>query len=451
MEAVVMRQNEKKTPDQEGEAFASMRRIARTNVQLEGVWLLLARGAWIAFVLAALGVFLLTLITTRGQGMTFCPFIVSCEVNPATAQALHHLNISPATYAAYNLALTLLQSLVFLGVGGFLFWRKSDEPIALVASFFLVSIGLAPFLTSATYPPAVLFLNIGVTCIFTGLGYFLVTFPDGRFVPRWTWLLVVLWAVRTLFYLIPGPANILSWPPALNAIDEVVSYGGALVVLVYRYVRVFSPSQRLQAKWLLFGFGGLFVVIILYDLIAYLLPGLATPDSLYLLAGGTLGMVTFLLIPLSVAMAILRARLWEIDVIIRRTLVYSTLTLLLVLLYWGLVLAFGSLLRGFLGQQQNPLVLVASTLLVAALFQPLRHGIQRVIDRRFYRRKYDAARTLEAFSATLRNEVDLDELREQLVTVVQETMQPAHISLWLRPTTPDRKGAPPWSGSPPAP
>jgi hypothetical protein len=336
-------------------------------------------------------------------------------------------------------------------VGGVIFCRKSNEPLGLVASFFLVSIALTPFLASATYPPEVLFLNIYVMCIFTALGYFLVTFPDGRFVPGWTWLLVVLWAVRTLFFVLPGPSNIAFWPPALNAIDEVLSYGGTLVLLIYRYVRVFGPSQRQQAKWLLFGFGGLFVVIILYDLIAVLVPGLATPNSLYLLAGGTLTMVTFLLIPLSVAMAILRARLWEIDVIIRRTLVYSVLTILLVLLYGGLVYAFGSLLRAFLGQQQNPLVIVASTLLIAVLVQPLRHGIQRVIDRRFYRRKYDAARTLTAFSATLRSEVDLDQLREQLVTVVQETMQPAHISLWLRPTTPNRKGAPPWSGSPPAP
>jgi hypothetical protein len=110
-----------------------------------------------------------------------------------------------------------------------------------------------------------------------------------------------------------------------------------------------------------------------------------------------------------------------------------------------------SLLRSFLGQQQNPLVIVASTLVIAALFQRLRRGVQRVIDRRFYRRKYDADRTLTAFSATLRSEVDLDQLCEQLVATVQETMQPAHISLWLRPTPPNRKGAPPWSGSPPAP
>jgi len=112
--------------------------------------------------------------------------------------------------------------------------------------------------------------------------------------------------------------------------------------------------------------------------------------------------------------------------------VYSTLTVILVLIYVGLVFIFGTLLRDFLGQQQNPLVIVASTLVVAALFQPLRHGIQRVIDRRFYRRKYNAAKTLEAFNATLREEVDLNQVREHLLSVVQETMQPAHVSLWLR-------------------
>ncbi|HEX6483755.1 MAG TPA: hypothetical protein VF043_33325 [Ktedonobacteraceae bacterium] len=423
-----------------------------TNLQLKGFWLLLARGAWLAFVLPELGMLLLVLLASRGQGMTFCPFImpVSCAVTPATAQALHHLGLSPATYDAYNLVLTLLESLAYLGVGGFLFWRASNEPIALVTSFFLVSIGLGPFLTSTAYHLDLLFVSVYVIAIFTALGYFLVTFPDGRFVPGWTWLLVVLWAVRTLLYLIPGPANIAFWPPALNIVDEAVSYGGALVVLVYRYRRVFRPAQRQQAKWVLFGFGTLLVVILLYDLIAVVVPGLAAPDSLYQLANTTLTALTFLLLPLSVAMAILRARLWEIDVIIRRTLVYSVLTLLLVLLYWGLVLALGSLLRGLLGQQQNPLVLVASTLLIAALFQPLRRGVQRVIDRRFYRRKYDAARTLAAFSATLRSEVDLDQVREQLVATVQETMQPAHLSLWLRPPA-TNKGASPWNSSPPVP
>ena len=382
--------------------------------------------------LVELLVLILTLVATRGQDLTICPFIVSCDVTPATAQALHQLSIAPTSYATYNLVLGLLQSLVFLIVGGFIFWRKPSEPVALVASFFLVGIGLGTIIPSTTYPPVVIFGYIGVPFIFAALGYFLVTFPDGRFDPRWSWVVVVLWMVQAIFYVIPGPFNIMYWPPLLAATEGLLTNGGAVGVFIYRYVRVFNFAQRQQAKWLFFGLAGLIVLTILYDLIGSLIPGLGAPDSLYQLANGTLTFVLFLFIPLSVAIAILRSRLWDIDVIIRRTLVYTILTVILALIYAGLVLGFGSLVRGLLDQQQNPLVIVASTLVIAALFQPLRHGIQRVIDRRFYRRKYDATKTVEAFSATLRNEVDLSQLREHLLAVVQETMQPTHVSLWLR-------------------
>jgi hypothetical protein len=396
----------------------------------------MARGAWIGYMLVSLLVLLLSLVATRGQVLTICPFIVNCAVTPATAQALHHLSISLASYATYNLVLALLQSLVFLGVGGFIFWRKSSEPVALVASFFLVSIGLTPFFPPAppsTYPPEMILLNIYGLCIFTALGYFLLTFPDGHFVPRWSWLLVVLWLVQAIFNEIPGPYNINSWPPLLNAAEELLTYGGTLGVLIYRYVRVLSSSQRQQAKWLLFGFGGVFVLDFLYSFIGSLVPGLGAPDSSYQLANGALTTLTFLFVPLSVGVAILRARLWDIDVIIRRTLVYGTLTVILALLYAGLVIGLESLVRLFTGQvSQSPVIIVASTLAIAALFQPVRHRLQVLIDRRFYRRRYDAARTLAAFSATLRNEVDLQQLRKHLVAVVEETMQPAHVSLWLR-------------------
>jgi len=150
----------------------------------------------------------------------------------------------------------------------------------------------------------------------------------------------------------------------------------------------------------------------------------------------------FLLLPviLCVAIAILRYRLWDIDILINRTLVYGSLTVILALVYFVSVFALQALLSVFTGHlsssAQSPIVIVASTLGIAALFQPLRRRLQVLIDRRFYRSKYDAARTLAAFSMTLSNEVNLNELREQLLAVVQETMQPAHVSLWLRNSEP---------------
>jgi hypothetical protein len=157
------------------------------------------------------------------------------------------------------------------------------------------------------------------------------------------------------------------------------------------------------------------------------------------------------LYPFTLSFAILRYRLWEIDVLINRTLVYGSLTAVLALIYFGLVIGLQALVHLVTGTiSEQPLVIVASTLAIAALFQPLRRRIQAIIDRRFYRRKYDAAKTLAAFSATLRQEVDLEQLREPLLAVVQETMQPAHVSLWLRPTEHDGKQRIPWGANPPA-
>jgi hypothetical protein len=137
---------------------------------------------------------------------------------------------------------------------------------------------------------------------------------------------------------------------------------------------------------------------------------------------------------LAVGIAILKYRLYDIDVLINRALVYGALTVLLVLVYFGGVAATQEIFRALTSQEQQPqLAIVVSTLVIAALFNPLRRRIQAFIDRRFYRRKYDAARTLEAYSAKLRDETDLDALNNVLVGVVRETMQPAHVSMWLHP------------------
>jgi hypothetical protein len=187
--------------------------------------------------------------------------------------------------------------------------------------------------------------------------------------------------------------------------------------------------QRQQTKWVVYGIATLCIAIVIgYGLL--FLPALASPGSLYPLALNVVGDFLGLLIPFSFGFAMLRYRLWDIDIIINRTLVYGLLTAILLVVYLVLVFTGQTLLSSLLGRD-NDVVLVGSTLAVVALVQPLRQHIQQLIDRRFYRSKYDAGRVVAAFGSTLRNEVDLTTLSERLVAVVQETMQPTHVSLWL--------------------
>jgi hypothetical protein len=144
--------------------------------------------------------------------------------------------------------------------------------------------------------------------------------------------------------------------------------------------------------------------------------------------------VSFTAVPIAVGLAVLKYRLYEIDILINRTLVYGSLTVTLVALYFGGIVVLQRMFVTLTGQEST-LAVVASTLLIAALFTPLRRRIQSFIDRSFYRKKYDARKTLETFSLKLRDETDLEALNNDLVGVVRETMQPAHVSLWLRPET----------------
>jgi hypothetical protein len=203
---------------------------------------------------------------------------------------------------------------------------------------------------------------------------------------------------------------------------------------VYRYRRVSGPVERQQTKWVVFGITTCAALLIGFLLPLVFFPGLTRPgvvslvtDVVGLTIGGSFGL---LLIPVSIGAAILRFRLYDIDVIINRTLVYATLTLTLALTYFTSVALLQYVLHSFTGQEAQ-LTIVASTLVIAALFQPLRRRIQSTIDRRFYRRKYDASRILAAYGTRLRDEVDLQTLSDDLLEVVMETVQPVHASLWL--------------------
>ena len=266
--------------------------------------------------------------------------------------------------------------------------------------------------------------------------FLLLVFPHGRLLsPRWwpvAWLAAAVTIAGTALLAL-APWDLLDpGVPAQNpfGIESLRDVGVAVptpifligiptvllsvLSLVLRFRRS-QGEERQQLKWFVYA-GVLSVGVII------------VPSA----ASSLLQLLVLPLLPVAAGIAILRYRLYNIDILINRTLVYGTLTAMLVGLYVGSVVSLQGLFRAFTGQQSQ-LAVVASTLAIAALFQPLRRRVQTVIDRRFYRRKYDAAKTLEVYSARLRDETNLDRLGDEMILVVKETMQPEHVSLWLRP------------------
>jgi hypothetical protein len=280
---------------------------------------------------------------------------------------------------------------------------------------------------------------------------YLVLFPTGRLPSRrWrpvAWLLVAVVVAAVISSALASDAYMGSLGPIRNplAIDGFSEVYKAVSSTMFPLLYVVAASslfvrlrhatgvERQQLKWLAYAAAGFALGVILV-----LLSGVIDAPAWFDRAANALFLVTSEGIIVAIGIAILRYRLYEIDLLINRTLVYGPLTVALVALYFGGVVLLQSLFVGLTGEKST-LAVVASTLLIAALFNPMRRRIQSFIDRRFYRRKYDAAKTLEGFSMKLRDETDLDALRGDLEGVVRETMQPAHVSLWLGPEPPQRK------------
>jgi MFS family permease len=221
--------------------------------------------------------------------------------------------------------------------------------------------------------------------------------------------------------------NLLIFGVLLNGL-LVIAFVGTAASVVVRFRRS-RGVERLQMKWFVY----VSVVFVGGSILTSVI-GVATGLRWLEQFSFVLSMVALVGLPIAVGIAILRYRLYDIDVVINRTLVYGLLTLLLALMYFGGIVLLQRVFVLLTGQQST-LAVVASTLLIAALFNPLRGRIQAFIDRAFYRRKYDARKTLETFSARLRDETDLEALNSEVVGVVRETIQPAHVSVWLRPET----------------
>jgi hypothetical protein len=405
-----------------------------TQVTPRRRWLLPARVAWVAVAIITLGTFAISV-----------PPRYADLANPTenVRLALAELGLSASAYALYTVALESIFVSGFAAVAIVIFWRRSSDPIALLVATMLVVWGplnglfvQTPGATEGMYG----LLRAASGSVLTYVGYitwmlFFYLFPSGRFVPRWTrWLALIygvfffgLWNFTRF-----GPE---SWLPPLFGAAVLAVWGSFLVAQIYRYARVSSPLERQQTKWVVFGVAvaivGTLATIFTIGAAVDLPPSDVGPRMLSLLLMDASG----LMIPLSIGIAMLRSRLFDIDVVINRTLVYGSLTLMLALVYFGGVTATQALFSALTGDRKLPqLAVVVSTLVIAALFNPLRRRVQAFIDRRFYRRKYDARKTLETFTNQLRDETDLDALGDDLVAVVRETIQPAHASVWLRPS-----------------
>jgi hypothetical protein len=415
------------------------RPLTESSTEMRGRSLLLARAAWVVLAAVVLG------LDVAGIPYSFAFYQETCtgagcegsgRLTPEGIRDLQQFGLSPEFYAAYvGVGLSTLVMLVFFTLATVIFWRRSENWMAWFGSFVLLVFGGAAITgtmhdLAETRPvfwlPTELLNYLGQV----SFGIFFYIFPDGRFVPRWTrWL-----AVGYALLFVPDVFFPDSYLAALTDPLFFVFIASLVFAQVYRYLRVSTLAQRQQTKWVVFGFSvavaGFVGVVFLYEFV----PAIGRSGPVGEMAGETIVYAFLLLIPLSIGVAILRSRLYDIDVIINRTLVYGSLTVMLVAFYFGVIVLLQRVFVVFTGEKST-LAVVASTLLIAALFNPLRRRIQSFIDRRFYRRKYDAGKTLESFSSKLRDETDLEALNDELVSVVRETMQPAHVSLWLRPET----------------
>jgi hypothetical protein len=409
-------------------------RSGASDTRLRGRKLILARVVWVTVVTLIVVLYLARLPAYYSALQTLCTGATcgSVQSNPDSAQALQRLGLSVDTYAAFILALEIALAFLCFTLGAVIFWRRSDDWMALLGALAVVaSVTLNPSVYGMDMTSAWGWLAMVMLVFGNGVYLLLISLSDGRFVTRWAPLLFLCWAVAVCVYFIFmfGGIYTLVWLAALGLL---------FIAQIYHYRTAASPLQRQQTKWLLFGGSVAVIIGVGLTVLPFLFPSLGRDGSFYQLVTSPVLIVLSLIVPLFIGIAILRYRLWDIDIIIRRTLIYSTLTVLLAVIYQVSVFILQSFTSGLTFMRGNQLAIVASTFLIGGLFKPLHDRIRALIDRRFYRRKYDAARTVAAFSETIRDEVDLNQLGTKLMAVVQETMQPAHVSLWL--CAPKRSG-----------
>jgi hypothetical protein len=346
-------------------------------------------------------------------------------------------------YAALFVSLEIMLTTVFTALAVLLIWQRRPLRMGVITAFFFLFLGPVFFGEGVRAFerafPEVQTLELILTSL--SVVFFILMlhlFPNGRFYPRWN----AYWVLPFCLLVVLEPVLLPAGSQSYSASFFVVVWGMSAAVIglamqIYRYRNISSTVQRQQTKWVLFGLLALFLGMLPWMVFVEIAPLEPGPGRLIFNLSLCLQYVLVLMMPFSLVVSIQRYRLWDIDLIIRRSLQYALLTGSIVLIYFGGVIVIQSVIRALTGQGDSPIATVLTTLLIAALFNPLRTRAQNVIDRRFFRAKYDAEQALMRFAAAARDEVDLGRLAGEILAVAGETMQPQVLNLSLRPVDGD--------------
>ena len=403
---------------------------------------MLARAAWLVIAVLSLGLFFAGLPARFAELLVACPTApcLSDQLRPAEPGALRDLGLSAGFYASYGVGLEIAVAVVYSAIAGLIFWRRSADRMALFVSLALLTFGTATFPGSvyalatahpAWWPPVAVLNSLGLV----SFGLFLYLVPDGRFVPRWTRWVALAWLAWQLskYWIHRWPMAFEIWSGWLSTVVWLGALGAVVFSQVYRYRRVSNGVQRQQTKWVVFGITlaltGFLGINLMLEAVA------PVPDSagavLATLVGATIIYLGVLLIPLSIGIAILRHHLFDIDLLINRTLVYGALTVSVVGIY---VLVVGYLGASFhmAGGQGNLALSVLATGLVALLFQPLRNRLQRGVNRLMYGERDDPYTVLSRLGRRLKMSLTPEAVLPTVVTTVREVLKLPYVAIYLK-------------------
>lgn len=406
---------------------------------LRGRWLPLAQYAWLTAAALILALFTASLPVYFRHLRTVC-VEVACKAAPTPppgAQALREAGLSAGFYAAYYTALDVVVALVYLSVAALIFRRKSGEHVALLGAFALViwgffsaasTIGAATEVYPQWRPASEFALFLGLVSI----TLFFYLFPDGRFVPRWAlWLALTLILVLMPGYIwLDSPADYRKWPPLMGGFFLLTWMGSMIGLQVYRYRRVSGPVQRQQTKWVVLGMAGSFLGFFAFVSLPFLISPPFHQESSVLgnLIANTGGSISMLLLPVSIGIAILRHRLWDIDIVINRTLVYIALTGIVVGLYVLVVGGVGTLLR----VQDNPVLSLLAAGVIAVAFAPLRDRLQRGVNQLMYGERDEPYRVLSRLGRRVEETLAPESVLSTIVETVAQALRLPYAAITLR-------------------